>query len=165
MHRERKSRRQKNFDLIQEGIVGWEALRRHDTPAARRTELVQSLLRKLDGRLAELAASPTASRVVQALIKYGSETDRANILKQLEPQLLELAKNAYARFVLSKLINVATKDQLQGRVGDLSSSSVVTWSPSCSCLFAGTYFGDKASINGPLIIHTALSYRTSVLFK
>jgi hypothetical protein len=36
------------------------------------------------------------------------------ILKELEPRLLELCKSPYGHFVVSKLIALASKDQLPG---------------------------------------------------
>lgn len=112
--KERKARRNKNFDLIQDVTGLWEQLRRHDTSAARRSELVSAILAKINGRVADLAGSHTASRVVQACVKYGTTEERSAILKQLEPKLLDLAKSPYGRFVVSKLIDVGGKDTLKG---------------------------------------------------
>ena len=36
------------------------------------------------------------------------------ILKELEPQLLALSKSSYGRFVVSKLVDLAPKEQLAG---------------------------------------------------
>ena len=115
--RERKARRNKNFGLIQEVTGLWETLRRHDTTPARRAELVTAVLKKIDGRLAELACSHTASRIVQACVKHGSPAERAKILKEVEPKVLELAKSPYGRFVVAKLITMAPKEQLPGEHG------------------------------------------------
>ena len=90
-------------------------MRRSDTPPEKRSQLVTAIIKRIDGRAGELAASHTASRVVQACIKHGTPEERAKILKQLEPTLLPLAKSSYGRFVVSKIIDLAPKkDGLQG---------------------------------------------------
>lgn len=115
LSRERKARTNKNFNLIQEVIGLWETLRRHDTPAERQSELVSKIIKKIDGRVGELAGSHSASRVVQACIKHGTPEERTKVLKQLEPKLLELSKGPYGRFVVSKLIDLSPKENLQGK--------------------------------------------------
>lgn len=91
----------------------WETLRRHDTPAARRSEIASQILKKIDGRVAELANSHSSSRVVQAVVKHGTAAEREKVLKQLEPTLVTLSKSPYGRFVVSKLIDLASKDDLE----------------------------------------------------
>ncbi|KAL4527235.1 hypothetical protein Ndes2437A_g02409 [Nannochloris sp. 'desiccata'] len=113
LSRERKSRTNKNFNLIQEVVGMWETLRRHDTPAARRSEIASQILKKIDGRVAELANSHSSSRVVQAVVKHGTAAEREKVLKQLEPTLVTLSKSPYGRFVVSKLIDLASKDDLE----------------------------------------------------
>ncbi|GAB4820309.1 hypothetical protein N2152v2_007355 [Parachlorella kessleri] len=112
--REKKAKRQKNFGLIQEVVGLWEELRRHDVSADKRSKLISAVLRKVQGRVAELAASHTASRVIQACVKHGSAQERAAILKEVEPKLLDLSKSPYGHFVVSKLISLAPKEQLPG---------------------------------------------------
>lgn len=114
LSRDRKSRTNKNYNLILEVVGMWETLRRHDTPPARRSEIVTAILKKIDGRVAELAGSHAASRVVQAAIKHGTPQERTSIFKQLQSSLVDLAKSPYGRFVVSKLIDLASKDELQG---------------------------------------------------
>jgi pumilio homology domain family member 6 len=112
--KQRKERRNKNFNLIEELVSLWEVLRRHDTTAQRRSELVSVILKKMKGHIAELAGNHTASRVVQACVKHGTATERSAILKEVEPRLLELAKGSYGHFVVSKLIDAASKEELNG---------------------------------------------------
>lgn len=112
--RERKSKVKKNFDLILAATSQWEELRRHDVAPERRSELVTSILGKTKGRLAELAASHTASRIVQACAKHGSTKEREVIFQELKPSLQLLAKSPYGRFVVTKLISTASKKQIKG---------------------------------------------------
>jgi len=173
LERARKARRNKNYGLIQEAVVLWEEARRHDVAPAKRAKLVTAILAKVQGHVAELAGSHSASRVIQTCAKYGSPagaqgstvsrhlaeqprsaaeehagwlaaspwwpthphsmhacvhvctphtyvllrmppTERAAILKEVEPKLLELSKSPYGHFVVSKLVALATKEQLPG---------------------------------------------------
>lgn len=72
LDRARKARRNKNFTLIQEITALWEEARRHDTSVEKRAKLVSAILQKVEGRLAELAGSHSASRIIQTCAKYGS---------------------------------------------------------------------------------------------
>lgn len=50
------------------------------------------------------ATSPVAPRCAE----------RSAILQELEPNLLPLSKSPYGRFVISKMVDLATKEQLAG---------------------------------------------------
>ncbi|KAI3432645.1 hypothetical protein D9Q98_004191 [Chlorella vulgaris] len=110
----RKARRNKNFGLIEEAKVLWEEARRSDISPEKRSKLITAILGKVQGRLAELAGSHSASRIIQSCAKYGSPAERAAIVKELEPKLLELSKSPYGHFVVSKLVSLAPKEQLPG---------------------------------------------------
>ena len=66
------------------------------------------------GRLAQLAVSHTGSRVVQACVKFGTPEERALVLAELRPSLLDLAKSSYAHFTVTKLIALAPKADVPG---------------------------------------------------
>ncbi|PSC67012.1 pumilio-like protein 24 [Micractinium conductrix] len=114
LERARKMRRNKNFGLIEEVVALWEEARRHDVTPAKRSKLVAAILGKVQGHVAELAGSHSASRVIQTCAKYGTAEERASILRELEPKLLELSKSPYGHFVVSKLVALAPKQQLPG---------------------------------------------------
>ncbi len=116
---ERKAKRQKNFHVIQETTALWEKLRQSSTPKDAKAELVSKILKLCGDRVADLSASHTASRIIQSCVKHGTEEDRIVIQKQLLPRMVELSKNPYARFIMSKLIVTAPKSQLPGMVVDV----------------------------------------------
>ena len=66
------------------------------------------------GRLAQLAVSHTGSRVVQACVKFATPEERASILAELRPSLMDLAKSSYAHFTITKLIALAPKTDIPG---------------------------------------------------
>ncbi len=49
----------------------WEKIRRHDTDAAQQQALAAQLLGLVKGHVADLAGSPTASRVIQVHLTPG----------------------------------------------------------------------------------------------
>lgn len=98
----------------QEAVRLWEELRQHETPAARRLELVTAILALIKGHMANVAASPTASRIIQSCVKHGSPAHRAQVLAEIRPQLVELAQNPYAHFLVSKLLAKATRADAAG---------------------------------------------------
>ena len=66
------------------------------------------------GSLQRLAASPVGSRVLQSCVKHGSAEQRKQILQELTPQLLELSKSPYAYHVVCKLVDTASKGDVDG---------------------------------------------------
>ncbi len=139
---------------LQEAIRLWEELRQQETPAARRLELVTSILGLIKGHMGNMAASPTASRIIQSCVKHGSPAHRAQVhapphpstpivhaacdrdlcvqphglhcshsnaasvqvLEDIRPQLVELAQNPYAHFLISKLLTKATRADAAGQI-------------------------------------------------
>ncbi|KAK9834069.1 hypothetical protein WJX81_007630 [Elliptochloris bilobata] len=108
------AKRKKNYSLVQDAIAKWEVARRRDVGTEQRAELVTQLLQQVQGHLAELAASHTGSRIVQACVKFGSSEQRRGMLKELSPAFLELAKSPYGHFVASKLVSTASAAELAG---------------------------------------------------
>ncbi|DBA93738.1 TPA: hypothetical protein ACH3X3_013804 [Trebouxia sp. C0006] len=101
----------RNAALIQDITAKWEKLRHPDTTAAQRIDIVHEILTQVQGRVADLAMSHTASRVIQACAKHGNETDRKALLAEAAPRVVGLAKSSYGHFLLCKLISAATKAQ------------------------------------------------------
>lgn len=99
---------------MQEAIRLWEELRQHDTAVDKRQELVSQIMALIKGHMANVAASPTASRIIQSCVKYGTAAHRAAILAEVQPQLVELAQNPYGHFLVSKLLAKATRAEAAG---------------------------------------------------
>lgn len=110
----KRPKKREGREKTQEAIRLWEELRQHETPAARRLELVSSILALIKGHMVNVAASPTASRIIQSCVKHGSPAHRAQVLDEIRPQLVELAQNPYAHFLVSKLLAKATRADAVG---------------------------------------------------
>lgn len=120
--------------MITDVVKLWEELRRHDTKPARRLELVSLILGQIKGRVATLASSHASSRVVQACVKHGSDRDRRIVAAEVKPAFCELAKNAYARFAVQKLVAIADKKGIQGTAGSMGRGrGTRTWGTDMGC--------------------------------
>lgn len=69
---------------------------------------------QVQGRVPDLAMSHTASRVIQACAKHGTDADRQMILAEATPRVVDLAKSSYGHFLLCKLITAAPKKDFPG---------------------------------------------------
>lgn len=158
--KQRKARSNKNFSLIEDVVGSWETFRRHDVDKKKRRDLVSKVLKKIEGRIPELAASHTASRIVQACIKYGTAEEQQRVLKEVEPHLIELSKSPYGHFVVSKLIDVSPKEKYPGKLSHLcctlcleANKAVETWrEKDCSHKTAATASAFAASPFPPPLV-------------
>ena len=66
------------------------------------------------GQLSQLTASHTGARVIQACAKHGNSDDRQQLLQEILPDLLDLAKSPYGHFTVIKLIQLVPKSDLPG---------------------------------------------------
>ncbi|PAA85672.1 hypothetical protein BOX15_Mlig004301g2 [Macrostomum lignano] len=121
-----KKKQKKNADLVSELLTAWEELRIEATPANRVAELCESVLKLGRGKLAELAAAHDTGRVLEAVLKRGSDQQRWLIFEELKDQLVALAKSKYGRFVAQKLLKYGAKEQrayvfraIEGRTPEL----------------------------------------------
>jgi hypothetical protein len=96
---------------------------------------------QVQGRMAEISASHTGSRIIQACIKLGSQEQRRVLQKELAPAFVELAKSPYGHFVASKLVGTATKVELAGARGARTSCA-----GSRACLHRGPALGRQVKL-------------------
>ncbi|CAG9467832.1 unnamed protein product [Pedinophyceae sp. YPF-701] len=104
LKRSKDEKRKKNFGLVQQAVSLWEKLRPHDVPKDQRKGLVAKLLDVCRGHVVELSNQHSASRVVQSILKHGSEKQRLEVLEECKEHILPLARSPYGHFVLRKLI-------------------------------------------------------------
>lgn len=81
--REKKIALKKNYGLIQDTVVLWEALRLKSTSPEEKQQLVSKIMSKVGDKLMELVEHHTASRVIQFCLKHGSPAQRTQILTQV----------------------------------------------------------------------------------
>lgn len=72
--------------------------------------IVEKLMRLLEPKLANYIRTPSVSRVVQSMIKYGSPAQVEKLLKLVSRDFTNYATDAYAHFAISALIRHAPHD-------------------------------------------------------
>ncbi|CAM8924352.1 unnamed protein product [Rhodiola kirilowii] len=111
---ERKKRRKPYYTLEQELASLWEKMRQRNIAKEDRSKLVTQALQKMKGKISEIASSHVSSRVLQTCVKHSSQAERDAVFEELRPHFLNLATNKYAVFLVKKLLDTASKNQLAG---------------------------------------------------
>ncbi|XP_010465705.1 PREDICTED: pumilio homolog 24 [Camelina sativa] len=115
----RKKKRKPHYSLEQELGSLWEKMRRRDIGKEERSKLVSEAIRKMKGKVPEIAGSHVSSRVLQTCVKFCSQAERDTIFAELQPHFLTLASNKYAVFLLKKMLDGASKQQLADCISSL----------------------------------------------
>jgi len=82
----------------------WESLRQRSQSKAERQQQVDELFEVIKGDIPALVFGHSASRFVQAAMKYGNNEQRSAIAKELEGRYVELAKGKYGKFLVTKIL-------------------------------------------------------------
>ncbi|KAH8107264.1 ARM repeat-containing protein [Phellopilus nigrolimitatus] len=90
--------------LLAEAKALWAQVRRKDVPRAERTKLITELMRVVRGKVQDVVFKHDASRIVQTLVKYGSQAERDEVAGELKGRFKELAQSRYSKFLVTKLI-------------------------------------------------------------
>jgi len=72
------------------------------------------LPQQLKGNIPELANHHSASRVIQWCLKEGSAADKERLTSEIKSNIVEISKSKHGRFVVQKLINIASKEEVPG---------------------------------------------------
>ncbi|KAH7573516.1 hypothetical protein ACOSP7_007248 [Xanthoceras sorbifolium] len=115
----RKKKRKRHYDLEQELASLWEKMRRRNIAKEDRSKLISDALRKMKGKIPEIAGSHVSSRVLQTCVKYCSQAERDVVFEELQPHFLTLADNTYAVHLVKKMLDNASKKQLAGFISAL----------------------------------------------
>jgi len=116
---ELKGLRKPTFALVQELAVLWERMRAKKLSKSDRKELCDLIYAKCIGKVPELANNHKGSRVVQAVMKYGTPEQCEGIMSEVKPQLNLLSKSLYGNFLVRKLIDSTSKKEHPGLVESL----------------------------------------------
>ncbi|XP_026442660.1 pumilio homolog 24-like [Papaver somniferum] len=115
----RKKKRKRHYTLEQELASLWEKMRRRNITKQDRSALVSQALQKMTGTIPEIAGSHVSSRVLQTCVKFCTEAERDAVFEELKPHLLTLACNVYAVHLVKKMLDSASKIQLEGFISSL----------------------------------------------
>ena len=109
---EKKAAQKPNFALIQEIVAMWERLRVKKINAADKRALVASIFKASKGKVAAVANNHKGSRVIQALLKYGTKEETESVYAEIAPEIASVAKSLYGHFLVKKLVDRTPKDKL-----------------------------------------------------
>ncbi|KAL8490597.1 hypothetical protein ACS0TY_022558 [Phlomoides rotata] len=115
----RKKKRKKHYTLEQELALLWEKMRQRNIAKEDRSRLVSEALKKMKGKISEIASSHVSSRVLQTCVKHCTQDERNAVFIELRPHFISLASNTYAVHLVTKMLDHAPKEQLAEFISSL----------------------------------------------
>ncbi|KAG8372915.1 hypothetical protein BUALT_Bualt12G0116700 [Buddleja alternifolia] len=115
----RKKKRKKHYTLEQELALLWEKMRSRNIAKEDRSRLVSEALKKMKGKISEIASSHVSSRVLQTCVKHCTQEERNAVFVELRPHFIALASNTYAVHLVTKMLDSASKEQLAEFISSL----------------------------------------------
>ncbi|KAG0594053.1 hypothetical protein M758_UG043700 [Ceratodon purpureus] len=109
----RKRKRKPHYEIEKEVISVWEKTRVRDIEKDERAKLISQCLKKMKGKMPEMALNHIVSRAMQNCVKYCTAEERTAVFEELRPHCLSLAKDKYAHHIVIKMLDSANKAQLQ----------------------------------------------------
>ncbi|ORX50263.1 ARM repeat-containing protein [Piromyces finnis] len=100
-----------SYEIIYEAKEIWETLRLKRNTKDERKELMNKLMNIIRGKVQEIIFKHDASRIIQCAIKYGNQSQRSEIAKELKGRYVELSKSVYGRFIISRVLAYCTDER------------------------------------------------------
>jgi len=124
--KERKTFRQQqkmgdNWSQLKEIKMIWESLRRASLDEAKRKTLTELLCQKIKGHVKTLSFMHDISRALQCLIKHATTEQRDNIFEEIKGDLVEMAKNKYAKNFIKRILDKSNKEQREVIISSFAS--------------------------------------------
>ena len=110
-----------NFELAKTSKSAWERLRLKKGDPGKRGVLIGQLLDSLEGKLHLFALRHDTSRVIQTMVKFGSETQVSQILQELKNHIVPISKTRYSKFLITSLLRGGTAKQRAEIISEFSS--------------------------------------------
>jgi len=110
-----------NWTQLKEIKVIWESLRRASLDPEKRKMLCHALCEKIKGNVKTLCFMHDISRALQCLIKHATEDQRNAIFDEIKGDLVEMAKNKYAKNFIKRILDKGSKDQRELIMASFSS--------------------------------------------
>ncbi|CAI9776211.1 unnamed protein product [Fraxinus pennsylvanica] len=115
----RKKKRKKHYTLEQELASLWEKMRVRDIKKEDRSKHVSEALKKMKGKIPEIASSHVSSRVLQTCVKHCTQDERKAVFTELRPHFISLVSNTYAVHLVTKMLDNASKEQVAEFISSL----------------------------------------------
>lgn len=91
----------------------WNKLRVKAMALKDKQVLIESMISKISGSVVSVSLRHDASRIVQSIFQFGTVEQRRRVLKEMSPQISELAKTPYGHFTGLKAIDSCTEEDEQ----------------------------------------------------
>lgn len=82
-----------------------------DKKAANKIDIINKVLKQIDGNFSEVCFKHDGCRVLQGSLKYGSNDQRKTIINKLMPLLYDIINGKYSIFLSQKIFKYATNEQ------------------------------------------------------
>lgn len=93
-----------HYEMVTRAKQIWNIIRERDVEKSKRETLVKELFDLVKGKIYDVAAKHDASRVIQALLKFGKPEHRTQTIAELREHILDLSKMQYGCFLVQKMI-------------------------------------------------------------
>ncbi|KAG8939276.1 pumilio domain member 6, partial [Tulasnella sp. 408] len=93
-----------NGGMIVEAKKNWELARQHNLSKQERQKHINDLMETVKGKVKDVVTKHDASRVIQTLVKYGSQSQRDTVAHELQGAYRDLIQSRYSRHLVLKLI-------------------------------------------------------------
>lgn len=114
-----------NYEMVTRAKQIWNIIRERDVEKTKRATLVEELFTLVKGKIYEVAAKHDASRVIQALLKYGAPAHRTQTVLELKDHIIDLSKMQYGCFLVQKMIKYGGTEDRATIVKQLTGQVVV----------------------------------------
>ncbi|KAF3632793.1 Pumilio -like protein 24 [Capsicum annuum] len=108
---EARKKRKKHYTLEQELASLWEKMRIRNIAKEERSRLVSDALKRMKGKIPEIASSHVSSRVLQSCVKHCTQDERNAVFVEIRPHFITLASYTYAVHLVTKMLDNASKEQ------------------------------------------------------
>ncbi|ELU16136.1 hypothetical protein CAPTEDRAFT_163846 [Capitella teleta] len=112
--KERKKLRKKSnesYEITERAKELWEDLRRFELTPEKRQEMSKELYGIIKGKASRLIYAHDTSRVIQCLLKYGTQTYKDALFEELKDEIPKLMISKYAKYFVRRLLKYGTKVQ------------------------------------------------------
>ncbi|XP_003387437.1 PREDICTED: pumilio homolog 3-like [Amphimedon queenslandica] len=89
----------------------WEHVRRHDMKKEERDKSINDMMGLISGNVYELSLKHDTARIIQCILKFGSQEMRNKVYDKLKGHVVELSKLRYAKFVIKALFRYSSPVQ------------------------------------------------------
>ncbi|KAK7790228.1 hypothetical protein R5R35_014536 [Gryllus longicercus] len=104
IRRVRKEKKQTHFEIILQVKKIWEMARHENFPVDKRAQEIVKLHSLVQNQLNKLIYAHDTSRIVQGLLRLGSQSVRSSICDELAPEFTEMMQKKFSAFIIKSIL-------------------------------------------------------------